>query len=321
MRVEVLAGGLLTTIQDLGREGCARWGVGRGGAADRHSAAIANLLVGNRPGAALLEITLSGPELVFRQPARIALCGADTEAHVDSRVIPGWRPVELPAGSRLRIGRCLRGSRAYLAVGGGFRVAGVLGSSATDLRGGFGGFLGRPIEAGDTLELHEPPIATPSNTHLSIASWWIDARPDIDFSASTVAGVLPGADTCTPGDVLTRQAWTVDADSNRQALRLRGPRISLEAGSERPSEPVLPGTIQCPPDGQPVVLLADAQTVGGYPRIGHVAAADLPRLAQLRPGQSLCFHAIDAAQAVAALDAQRARLARMRLAIESRIAG
>jgi allophanate hydrolase subunit 2 len=170
------------------------------------------------------------------------------------------------------------------------------------------------------LESGTPSRSVTARDTPSIASWSINPSPDIDFHASTVAGVLPGADACTPGDILSSHAWQVDAGSDRQGLRLKGPDIALSAPCTRPSEPVLPGTIQCPPDGQPIILLADAQTVGGYPRIGHVAQADLPRLAQLRPGETLCFHDIDVEEAIALHRAQQARLARIELAIQARLA-
>lgn len=320
MRIEVRRGGLLTTIQDLGRPGHAALGVGRGGVADAYSARVANLLVGNRIEAALLEVTLSGPALHFPAAARIALCGADIEATANDEALPGWRPVELAPGSVLSLGRCRRGARAYLAIAGGVVVPRVLGSAATDLRGGLGGLAGRALREGDVLESGMPSRRVTARDTPSIASWSINPSPDIDFHASTVAGVLPGADACTPGDILGSHAWQVDAGSDRQGLRLKGPDIALSAPCTRPSEPVLPGTIQCPPDGQPIILLADAQTVGGYPRIGHVAQADLPRLAQLRPGETLCFHDIDVEEAIALHRAQQARLARIELAIQARLA-
>jgi len=320
MRVDVGRGGLLTTIQDLGRPGHATLGLGRGGVADAYSARVANLLVENPVQAALLEVTLSGPVLHFPRPARIALCGADIEASIDGEALPGWRPVELPAGSTLSLGRCRRGARAYLAIAGGVVVPDLLGSASTDLRGRLGGLAGRALRDGDVLETGTPSRGVTARGKPAIASWSINPAPDIDFHASTVAGVMPGADACSPGDVLSRHAWQVDADSDRQGLRLNGPVISLSRPCDRPSEPVLPGTIQCPPDGQPIILLADAQTVGGYPRIGHVAQADLPRLAQLRPGETLCFRDIDVEEAVTLHRAQQARLARIELAIQARLA-
>ena len=141
--LDVLAGGLQTTVQDRGRVGLRHLGVGSAGALDGYSLRVANLLVGNDADAAVLEITLQGPRLRLREAARIAITGADIEARVDDVVLPGWRPIDLPAGTELALGPCRRGARAYLAFAGGVQVAPVLGSASTDLRAGFGGLEGR----------------------------------------------------------------------------------------------------------------------------------------------------------------------------------
>lgn len=315
MSLHVLSPGLLTTVQDAGRNGWRRYGVGQAGALDPFSLAAGNLLVGNPPGTAALEITLAGPKLRFEQPARIALTGAEIEAEADGESLPGWRPIELPACRTLALGACRRGARAYLCLAGGIPIPAVLGSAATDLRGGFGGMRGRMLAAGDRL----PLPAAPAYTRLDIARWWIDPVPDLDFHRSVVVRLLPGRDGCTPAGGLSASAWKVSADSNRQALRLEGPRLHPADTRERLSEPVLPGTVQLPPDGQPIVLLADAQTVGGYPRIGHAIAADWPRLAQLRPGETLNFVFCDVGEAWRLRREQQARLARIRYAIERRM--
>lgn len=319
MRIEVLSGGLLTMVQDTGRGGHAAQGVGTAGAVDAYSHAVANLLVGNRPDCATLEITLAGPRLRLHAAARIALCGADIAAEADGVALPGWRPVDLPAGCELSLGACRHGCRAYLAVAGGIPVPAVMGSRATDLRGGFGGLEGRALKAGDRLGEPGPVAAQRDDRPPRIASWWIDPQPDIDFAQPPRVGVLPGhRDTAPPG-ALFDGSWTVSKVSDRQGLRLEGRTLAVEAHS-LPSEPVVPGTIQLPPDGQPIVLLADAQTVGGYPRIGHVARAHLPRLAQLRPGDRVALRPVSLDEALAELAAQQHRLARMRLAIEAHAA-
>lgn len=316
MSLQVLAAGLLTTVQDLGRPGYRRFGVGTAGALDAFSLEVGNRLAGNPPQAAALEITLAGPRLRFDRAMRIALTGAEIDAEAGGRALPGWRPVELPAGCEVRLGACRRGARAYLCVAGGLPVPALLGSASTDLRGGFGGMRGRMLAAGDLLPLaRAPAIAAQS---IAIAGWWISPAPDLDFERPALANVLPGRDACDPREALFASAWTVSAASNRQALRLQGPPLRPADARERISEPVLPGAIQLPPDGQPIVLLADAQTVGGYPCIGHVALADLPRMGQLRPGEPLHFTACDPAQARRLRCAQRARLARIALAIQQR---
>ena len=315
MSIEVVSPGLLTTVQDAGRFGHRALGVGPAGALDPYSRMIANLLVGNPGDAAVLEITLQGPVLRFHCAARIAICGAPVDARVGDREIPGWRPIDLPAGTELKLGGCRDGCRATLAVAGGIDVPLVLGSRSTDLRGGFGGVEGRALRAGDRLPLTASGVAT----LLAMPSWWIDPAPDLEFPVEAAFRLLPGRDAVAGGDAWMSERFRVSPASNRQGLRLQGPSLQVEVASERISEPVAPGTVQLPPDGQPIVLLADAQTVGGYPRIGHVASADLARLAQLRPGDSLHFEAIepDAARHLACQ--QRQRLARIALAIEQRL--
>src|SRR5690606_16277123 len=173
--IEVIAPGLLTTVQGAPRHGLRHLGVASGGPADPWAHALANLLAGNPVGHAGLEITLAGPTLHFAQAARVAICGAAIEARADGVPVPGNRPVELPRGVTLTFGTCLDGARSYLAVAGGLEVAPVLGSTSTDLRGGFGGLDGRALQAGDRLAVGDRP-AEPAR-QLLIAPWWIDANP------------------------------------------------------------------------------------------------------------------------------------------------
>ncbi len=318
MTVRVLAPGLQATVQDAGRHGFRHLGVGSAGALDPYSHAVANLLVGNRVDAPVLEAALAGPSLRFERAARIALCGATVDARVGGLAVPGWRPVDLPAGSELRVGRCREGARLYLAIAGGWSVPNLLGSGSTDLRGGFGGMRGRALVAGDVLPVSRtagPPCET-----MRIARWWIDPSPDLAFGASTTVRVLPGHDATAPRDALYATSWRVAAASDRQGLRLDGPALVLEppASTGRASEPVAPGTVQLPAGGQPIVLLGDAQTHGGYPRIGHAIASDLPRLAQLRPGDTVRFSPCTPAEALRLRREQASRLARIALAIGAR---
>ncbi|MBS7458739.1 biotin-dependent carboxyltransferase family protein [Coralloluteibacterium stylophorae] len=312
MSVEVLAAGPLTTVQDAGRRGLRHLGIGRSGALDHWALRVGNLLVGNREDAPALEITLHGPTLRFHAPARIALCGADTGARLDGARVPGWRPCDVPAGSTLRIGACRDGARALLALAGGIDVPAALGSASTDLRGGFGGLDGRALRRGDRLAVGRCDAV--ANGSAAVAPWWIDPQADADPRAAI--RLLPGADAA---DGLCAARWRVAAASNRQGLRLEGAALAPDAQHARISQPVLPGTVQLPPDGRPIVLLADAQTHGGYPVVGHVATAELSRLARLRPGDALRFAwcSVDEARALACV--QRQRLARIAMAIEARL--
>lgn len=320
MSVRVLAAGLQVTVQDRGRHGFRHLGVGSAGALDPYSHAVANLLVGNAGDAAVLEMVLAGPSLRFERAARIALCGATTEARVGATVLPQWRPVDLPAGSELHVGRCTAGARAYLAIAGGWSVPEVLGSASTDLRGGFGGTRGRALAVGDVLPVG--PAPRPDASVVRAAPWWIAPEPDLDFTIPAVVRVLPGHEATAPADALCAGPWRVAAASNRQGLRLEGAVLALDPATRSTaphiSEPVAPGTVQLPPDGRPIVLLADAQSHGGYPRIGHVAACDFPRLAQLRPGDPLRFTPCTAGEAWNLRRDQASRLARIALAIDAR---
>ncbi len=315
MSIDVLTAGLSTSVQDAGRPGWAALGVSSGGAADAYSLQIANLLVGNAAGAAALEISLTGPHLRFNCAARIAITGARIDAECDGQPLPGWHWIDLPAAATLRLGGCRNGARSYLAVRGGVALPPVLGSRATDLRGAFGGFEGRTLRPGDRLPVAPQPVV--SGDGLRVGRTWLNPLPDLDFSRTSMLRVLAGHDALIAGTSLHGHTWQVTAQSNRQGIRLQGAQLRPDNPAERISEPVTPGTIQLPPSGQPIILGVDAQTVGGYPRIGHVIRADWPRLAQLLPGDALALQPVDQAQALRAWREQRARLVRMALALET----
>jgi biotin-dependent carboxylase-like uncharacterized protein len=313
--LRVLSPGLLTTVQDAGRSGWRHLGVAQCGAIDPVAMALANRLVGNAAGEAVLEITLQGPTLRFDQPVRLAICGARVLARFESGsggqlVVESGRPVELPAGV-LRIGALHDGARAWLAFAGGMDVPLVLESRSTDLRGGFGGFSGRALQAGDELPLGNTPAIACLQPRMP--RWWID--PDADERSMPIRYVS----SPQSGDLrLDGRSWRISNRSNRQGTRLEG--ASFEGTrDEEISAPVAPGTVQLPPSGDPIVLLADAQTMGGYPRLGHVIAADLPRLAQLRPGDNVRFQSCDMQTATRLACALRARVARIAMMIDQQI--
>jgi biotin-dependent carboxylase-like uncharacterized protein len=321
MSLQVLSPGLLTTLQDAGRRGYRQLGVGVSGAADRHSLRLANLLVGNPPDCAALEITLTGPRLRFARAVRIALCGGRIEARCAGVDLPGWQPITLPAGAELELGALRSGCRSYLAIGGGLELQPVLGSASTDLRGGFGGWHGRALARDDRIALRPDPEAVAVDAP-QIARWSINPRPDLELADDTelccVLHLMPGPERSRPAAALTAGEWTVAPASDRQGLRLQGLQLQADGDRQLISSPVLPGTVQLPADGQPILLLADAQTVGGYPRIGQLASADLPRAAQLRPGARLRFAPCSEGDAWRMLQQQRQRLARIELAIAAR---
>lgn len=317
LAIEVIEPGALTAVQDAGRPGWRHLGVGTAGALDPHALAAANLLVGNAPHAAGLEITLRGPKLRLQRAARIALVGAAVPMTFigghDGRPVrlPAGRPVDLPPGI-VHVGTIRAGLRAWLAFAGGIEVAPVLGSRSTDLRGGFGGLAGRALQAGDALPLGEAAIAPLEAPQFP--GWWVesDAAVAPDAPVRYVPSALPQA------RALAQQRWCMDPRSDRQGLRLAGQPLPAVHGPEPLSAAVAPGMLQLPADGQPIVLLADAQTTGGYPTLGHVIAADLPRLAQRRPGDAVAFAPVTQAEADALWHAREAASARQALAIAAR---
>jgi biotin-dependent carboxylase-like uncharacterized protein len=295
MKIVVRKPGLLDTVQDLGRPRYRQMGVPEGGAADRQALILANRLVGNADGATGIEFTLHGPTLVFPQGGVIALTGAQFEARRDGADLNWDETLVLPAGASLELGRALSGCRGYLAVAGGIELEPALGSCATFLPGGFGGWEGRPLEAGDAL-----PVGTGRPLRFGRATGRDNAGP-----LRVVAGPQRGwfAESALVG--LFGGDFVVDARSDRTGIRLKGPGLGLERAEKLGSQGVLPGAIQVPPEGQPIVLGWDGPVTGGYPVIAGVIAADLGRLAQFRPGDKLSFQALDPEEARAAwLDRQ-----------------
>jgi KipI family sensor histidine kinase inhibitor len=300
--VEVLEAGLLTTVQDPGRNGWRRYGVGAAGALDPRALAAANAAAGNAPGAAALECTVAGPALRFRAAAFFAVAGADLGAVLHRADLGAWR-VPLGARVRARPGNVLsfegrrEGCRAYVAFGGGLDVPVVLGSRATDLPGGFGGHAGRALREGDVL-----PLARPVGDAASARATPLTAPAG---EATTLRVVLGPQDDFFTGDALRTlfaSEYVVRETSDRVGCRLEGPALAHRAGSEIASEGMLPGCIQVPPDGLPIVMGADGPTTGGYPKIATVIQADRSALAQLVPGVSrVRFAAVTVEEAVAAI--------------------
>ncbi|HLF95992.1 MAG TPA: biotin-dependent carboxyltransferase family protein [Methylococcaceae bacterium] len=312
--------GLLSTIQDRGRSGWQHLGITPGGVMDSYSAAVANILVGNPPDAAVLEITLHGPRLRFESGAWLAVTGADLSPFMEGSAVPGWRPVWLPAGSRLRFGPPRSGCRAYLAVAGGFAVPPLLGSRSTDLRAGFGGLEGRPLRANDVLAHYAGSLPIPDDSwRLHALNWFVAWSQELSLGGRARLRFVPGPDwTALPlsgQHALAGETYRISATSDRMGLRLEGPPLVLPSLGERLSAGVAFGTLQLPPGGQPILLGVDRQTTGGYPVLGTVASVDHPRLAQLRPGHVVHFEPI-AVEEAQELNRQRAeRLRRLRASL------
>lgn len=320
-RLTVLAPGQSTTVQALARRGVARFGMTPGGAADALSHRVANALVRNADDAATLECTLVGPKLRFDSDVELALCGADLGARVADVELPRWRAVWLRRGAVLAFGKPVRGARAYLAIAGGIDVPTVLGSHATDRVGAFGGLDGRELRAGDALEVRSTPFPAARDGATMIASPRIAAwARELDLVSTPVLRVVPRARADVDAqrlDAFVRTEFVVDARSDRMGLRLAEPPLAGPTLDERVSSPVTAGTIQLPPDGRPIVLLADHQTTGGYPVLGELASVDVPRAAQLRPKDRVRFAWIDVAEAQSRWLRFETDLALLRAAVRS----
>jgi len=312
MSLRILRPGLLSTVQDRGRYGLQHLGVVSCGPMDPVALDLANALVGNRSGEAAIEITVLGPEIAFEAETLVSLCGALFEAKVGGVAIPANRPVLLPKGAVLATGRALLGSRAYLAVAGGIATAPVLGSRSTYLPARFGGWEGRLLRSGDVLPLAggAANFAGRRYRHLSSKKDLPGGLRSVSWSAPALT--LPEREPVvihamegrhhTHCDAAAQRAffgetWKVSPDSNRMGYRLNGPPLARAEAFEILSEPACLGTVQVPANGLPIALMADHQTTGGYPKIAEIAAADVPRLAQLAPGGAVQFARCTLAQA------------------------
>jgi biotin-dependent carboxylase-like uncharacterized protein len=295
--IELLRARPLTTVQDLGRTAWRDRGISRCGALDDLALVQANLLVGNEAGAAGLEFTLGPARLRFHADGCFAVTGTDADAMLDGRLVrPGWRQA-VRAGQTLQLAAPREQMRTVLAVTGGIDVPLALGSRSTDLKAGFGGLDGRALRDGDTLPWH-PPAAPPTRR--------VGLRPPPwDATVRVLPGPEHGEFSAAARAAFWSTDWTLTPQSNRMGFRFAGPVLERVATGDLPSHGVLPGVIQVPPAGQPIVLMADAQTTGGYPKIGVVIAADLWKLAQLRLGAALRFVPCTRDEAVAALRERR----------------
>ncbi len=292
--IGIVKPGLLTTVQDLGRPGFAHLGVARSGALDAPALARANALVGNADNAAGLETTLTGVSLLAEAPVTLAVCGALAPVTVDGAPVPFGAPFDVAEGARVDIGPAATGVRSYIAVAGGIAVAAVLGSRSTDTLSGLGP---PPMKAGFVL-----PIGTPSR-NLVPAEPPAPTAPEADGNEIVVRIRMgPRHDwfSVAARDALLEAPYVLTAKSNRVGARLSGPALTRATPGELPSEGIVLGAVQVPSDGQPLVFLADHPTTGGYPVIAVVDRADLPLLAQARPGAAIRF-----VQARATLDEAR----------------
>jgi biotin-dependent carboxylase-like uncharacterized protein len=290
--IHVTDPGPQTTVQDLGRVGQLRYGIPPSGPIDVRAFVVANRLVGNADGAAALECTLMGPRITVQTACAMAVTGADAPVTVNGEAAPTWTTIPLAAGDAVRVAAARAGVRIYVAFSGGLDVPPVLGSRATFLRGRMGGVEGRALKRDDRL--HLLPAPPPSRLQIPAASIpAIESEPEIRevlgpqqdrFTAEGIAALLGGAYDMLP-------------QSDRMGARLSGPRIAHARGHDIISDGIALGSVQVPGDGQPIVLLVDRQSTGGYTKIATVVSFDIGRIGQVKPGQRVRFHAIDVAEA------------------------
>lgn len=304
--LQIVKPGLLTTVQDLGRFGHQASGVPVAGPMDAFSHRLANQLVGNDADAATLEITLIGPELIVEAETTIAIAGAHFAVTCDDRAVPIGASFSVRPGQRVKFGRIVQGARAYLAVAGGVQTQSVLGSRATHLVSRMGGFEGRALAAGDRVPVAAAPGPRPARKSAGLT---------LPANGRALLRVVPGPqDDWFQSEALKRMSgvsFRVSPRSNRMGYRLEGPPLPRVRDGELISEPVGLGAIQVPAAGEPILLMADRQTAGGYPKIGHVISADIPLAGQLAPGDFIEFILCSRREAVAALIARERQLLRL----------
>lgn len=305
MRISVLNPGLQSTIQDLGRHGYQKYGVIVSGAMDTYSIRLANIVVGNTEKEGVLEITMIGPSLELEKGTLFSITGGNVSPTINGKKIPMGRPIYLKEACVLNFGACIAGCRSYLAMAGGFEVPEVMESKSTYLRAQFGGFNGRTLKKGDILNLGVKSVEAKkiieklqqitSKGEFTAPSWYI-GDSIAENSNSTFVRVFKDRQFNNISEESVNKffnsEFNVDNKSDRMGYRLCGEKIELKESLEMISEEVSVGTIQIPPDGNPIILLADRQTTGGYPKLAHVASVDIQKIVQLKPNDKIKFKQI-----------------------------
>lgn len=285
MGILILKPGVFTSIQDQGRIGGQAFGISVNGVMDKKSAQIANMLVGNNINEAVLEMTIIGPTLHFKEDMIIAIVGASMNPTLNGKKIKQGRPIQVNKGDTLSIGKAIQGVRTYLSVKGGFIIPKIFNSKSTNNIANFGGFFGRPLKAGDQI-----PIATPFK--IGRLSWGLYTRGHFPIN-SHIIHFIRGRQydwfTSEAKQTWLHSQFTISKDSNRVGYRLLGPTLETNKKQELATEGTTFGSIQVPSNGHPIILMADRQPTGGYPKIGEVISVDLPKLSQLKPGDHVQF--------------------------------
>lgn len=305
MSISVLNSGLLTTIQDRGRYGYEKYGVIVSGAMDQYSMRIANILVGNDENEGVLEITLIGPTLKIKKGNLISITGADISPTINEKKVPMGRPIYLNEDCVLKFGKCVSGCRSYLAIAGGIDVPVVMDSRSTYLRCGIGGQDGRALKKGDVIDIGQKrgisldiikKLNEISKKEKFVHTKWYVKSYLIQNNSCENIRVFEDMQFKNMKEESVREffekPFIIGSRSDRMGYRLNGPKIELNEKIEMISGEVSLGTIQIPPDGNPIILLADRATAGGYPKIAHVAFCDIQKVVQLKPGEKIRFKKI-----------------------------
>lgn len=316
MGIKIIKGGMLTTIQDLGRYGLQRYGMAVSGAMDSYALLLGNSILANADNEAAIECTLLGPTIYFEQTQLIAVTGADLSPKVDGQPLPMWKPVLIEAGSLLSFGRPNSGCRAYICFRGGLDVPEVLGSRSTDGKGRIGGWQGRALKEQDRIGFNYP-----YDREQTQFPWRIDPGLYPDLSTRVIRVMAGPQQHQFESDSLQSfftEAFTISKNSDRMGYRLQARPLLLKENKELLSTAVTFGSIQVPPDGNPIILMAEHPTTGGYPVIAQVATIDLPLLAQRGPEDSIRFERINLGEAQNLLKQRHIQLIKLKSAIASK---
>ncbi len=330
MTVEVIAGGTLTTLQDLGRFGFAAQGFGSSGACDKHAMRLANALLGNALATAVLECTLLGSTLRFSEASLVAVAGGMPTITLNDEPVSAYRPIPVQAGDVLHIGLIANGLRSYVAFSGGINTPLFMGSRATDLRTGIGGLHGRALTAHDLLPiksdarslrrfLHTLPDKLTILDKMDCFHWMAHTLGPFRYIGAQKTALVrcvlgPQAAYFTQKglDTFANSLYEVTVDSNRMACKLRGAKIEAVSGFDIISDGIMEGSVQVSAEGQPLVMLADHQTTGGYAKIATIISVDIPTLAQLRPGDAVAFRYVSSQEALLAIREENAMLCKIK---------
>lgn len=301
MSITILKPGMMSSLQDLGRWGFQQFGVPIGGAMDRVSASLANIICGNDENEAVVEMTLHGTSFMFNEAAYCAIVGGGCKAFIGDEELPFNRLLWIPAFSIIRTSAHAQGCRSYLAVSGGFNIKKNLGSASTYTPSGIGGLDGRNLATGDMLSFKREQVLQASSTlkmlpsGIGISHWHtanlVEATPNVVMVHAIKGPEFDLFNSSSQENIFTSE-FTISSQSNRMGYRLEGKKFALEQQTEMVSTAVTTGIVQVTHEGDPIILMADAQTIGGYPRIARICAADIPLLAQTRPGVNIRFKEI-----------------------------